>query len=225
VADTASRILLFALIAAASPVALLATVAVLTSRRGRTNGSVYLVGFLLGQSIAFLVALLIGSAATTDRDGNEELAAALELAFGVGLLLLAWPQRRRGGEAAGGPSSRMKAMLDRLRGLRPGTAFSVGVLLGVGGVKRLSITVVAGATVGIAGLLPIQDVLLGLLYVLVAAVLVWVPVGIYLVAGERADRWLESAEEWLTTNERRITFFSTLIFGFLLTSDALVRLV
>ena len=67
----------------------------------------------------------------------------------------------------------MKALLGRLRGLRPGTAFSVGVLLGVGGVKRLSITVVAGATVGIAGLLPIEDVLLGVLYVLVAAVLVW----------------------------------------------------
>jgi hypothetical protein len=225
-ADTASRILLFALVAAASPVALLATVAVLTSRWGRTNGTLYLVGFLAGQSIAFVVALLIGSAATTDRDGNEELAAALELAFGVGLLVLAWPQRRRAETpASGGPSSRMKAMLGRVRGLRPGTAFSVGVLLGVGGVKRLSITVVAGATVGIAGLLPVEDVLLGLLYVLVAAVLVWVPVGIYLVAGERADRWLEFAEEWLTANERRITFFSTLLFGFLLTSDALVRLV
>ena len=103
-ADTASRILVFALVAAASPVALLATGAVLTSRRGRTNGTVYLVGFLLGQSIAFLVAFLIGSAATTNRDGNEELAAALELAFGVGLLALAWPRRhaRRRARCAAG---------------------------------------------------------------------------------------------------------------------------
>jgi hypothetical protein len=225
VADTASRILLFAVIAAASPVALLATVAVLTSRRGRRNGTVYLVGFLLGQSIAFVVALLIGSAATTDRQGNEELAAALELAFGVGLLVVAWPQRRAGADPDAGGPGRVKAMLARLHGLRPGTAFSVGVLLGVGGVKRLSITVVAGATVGIAGLLPIEDVLLGVLYVLVAAVLVWVPVGVYLVAGERADGWLETAQSWLTANERRITFASTLLFGFLLTSDALVRLV
>jgi threonine/homoserine/homoserine lactone efflux protein len=225
VGDTTSRILLFALIAAASPVVLLATVAVLTSRRGRTNGTVYLVGFLLGQSIAFVVALLIGSAATTDRQGNEELAAALELAFGVGLLVIAWPQRRAKAEPKAAGPSRLKAMLARLHGLRPGTAFSVGVLLGVGGVKRLSITVVAGATVGIAGLLPIEDVLLGVLYVIVAAVLVWVPVGIYLVAGERADGWLQAAQGWLIANERRITFASTLLFGFLLTSDALFRLV
>ena len=67
--------------------------------------------------------------------------------------------------------------------------------------------------------------LLGVLYVLVAAVLVWVPVGVYLVAGERAAGWLDAAQGWLTANERRITFVSTLLFGFLLTSDALVRLV
>ena len=77
-------------------------------------------------------------------------------------------------------------MLARLHGLRPGTAFSVGVLLGVGGVKRLTITLVAGATVGIADLLVVEDVLLGVVYVLVAGVLVWLPVGVYLVAGERA---------------------------------------
>lgn len=59
----------------------------------------------------------------------------------------------------------------------------------------------------------------------VAGVLVWVPVGIYLVAGEPAHVWLQAAQGWLTGNERRITFFSTLLFGFLLTSDALFRLV
>ena len=224
-ADTASRILVFALVAAASPVALLATAAVLTSRRGRTNGSLYMVGFLLGQTIAFAVALLIGSAATTNPDGNQELAAALELAFGVGLLVLAWPQRHAQAEPDPAGPSRVKAMLARLHRLRPGTAFSVGLLLGVGGVKRLTITLVAGATVGIAGLAPVEDVLLGVLYVLVAAVLVWVPVGVYLVAGERAAERLEAAQGWLTANERRITFVSTLLFGFLLTTDALFRLV
>ena len=105
-----SRILLFALVAAASPSPCSATAAVLTSRRGRTNGTVYLVGFLLGQSIAFVVALLIGSAATTNRDGNEELAAALELAFGVALLAVAWPWRHASadpnaaGQAGEGPA-------------------------------------------------------------------------------------------------------------------------
>jgi hypothetical protein len=224
VGETASRILLFAIVAAASPVALLATVAVLTSRRGRVNGAGYVTGFVLGQSVAFLAAFLVGSAATTDQPGgHEELGAGMELAFGLALLVLAWPQRRRGSPAPSGGPSRTERLLGRLRGLRPATAFSVGVLLGVGGVKRLSITIVAGATVGIAGLLPVEDVLLGALYVAVAAVVVWLPVGVYLVAGERADRWMRKAEAWVLFNENRLTFFTTLVFGFLLTSDALFR--
>ncbi len=222
--ETAWRILLFALVAGASPIAIVSTLAVLSSRRGRTNGIAFVTGFMLGQTAAFLAAYFVGSAATTDRDPNEHAAAALELAFGLVLLALAWPARRRqGSDAAAGPS-RTKALLARLKGLRPGTALSAGTLLGVGGIKRLTITIVAGATVGIAGLLPVEDLALGLLYVIVAGVLVWVPVGVYLVAGAPADVWMASAEDWLTANERRITFLSTLLFGFLLTTDALTRL-
>jgi Sap, sulfolipid-1-addressing protein len=218
------RILLFALLAAASPVAIVATLAILTSRRGRTNGIAFVVGFLLGQSAAFLAAFLIGSAATTERENNDQLAAVLELVLGIALLAVAWPQRRHGVPSTGSGHPRTKALLDRLRGLRPGTAFVFGTLLGVGGVKRLSITLVAGATVGIANLLAVEELALGVLYVLVAGVLVWLPVGTYVVAGDRAADWMEQAEAWLMANQRRLTFASTLVFGFLLTSDALVRL-
>jgi MFS family permease len=222
--ETTSRILLFALVAGVSPIAIVATLAVLTSRRGRTNGIVFVAGFMLGQTAAFLAAYLVGSAATTDREENVQLAAALELAFGAALLAVAWPQRRHGRVEAAGVPSRTKALLGRLRGLRPSTAFSVGVLLGVGGVKRLSVTIVAGATVGIAALVPAEEVALALLYLLVGGVLVWLPVGVHVVAGGRADAWMAAAEDWLTANERRLGFFSTVIFGLLLTSDALYRL-
>jgi threonine/homoserine/homoserine lactone efflux protein len=223
VGETAWRILLFALVAAASPIAIVSTLAVLTSRRGRTNGIAFVTGFVLGEAAAFLAAFLVGSAVTADREAHEEVATALELAFGLALLALAWLQRRRSAAETGDGRSRTKALLDRLRGLRPGTAFALGTLLGIGGVKRLSITVVAGATVGIANLLPVEELALGALYVVVAGVLVWAPVGVYLVAGAHADEWMRNAEEWLTSNERRLTFVSTLFFGFLLTSDALVR--
>ena len=222
--ETTSRILLFALVAGVSPIAIVSTLAVLTSRRGRTNGIVLVAGFMLGQTAAFLAAYFVGSAATTDREENEQLAAALELAFGAALLAIAWPQRRYGRTEVASAPSRTKALLARLRGLRPSTSFAFGALLGVGGVKRLTITIVAGATVGIASLLPTEEVALALLYLLVAGALVWVPVGVYVVAGARADEWVTAAEEWLTTNERRLGFFSTLVFGVLLTSDALYRL-
>jgi hypothetical protein len=223
VGQTITRILLFALVAGASPVAMVSALAVLTSRRGRANGVSFLAGFMLGQTAAFTAAFLVGSAATTQREVDEHVAAALELAFGLALLIVAWPQRGRG-PGAPGAGSRTRALLGRLRGLRPGTAFAVGTLLGVGGVKRLTITIVAGATVGVASLLLVEELVLGALYVLVGGVLVWVPVCAYLLAGERADGWMRRAERWLTENERRLAFFSTLVLGFLFTTDALVRL-
>jgi threonine/homoserine/homoserine lactone efflux protein len=224
VLQTSSRILLFALVAGLSPVAIVSTLAVLTSRRGRANGTAFLVGFMLGQAAAFSAAYFVGTAATTDTEGNDHAAAALELAFGIFLLAIAWPQRRRPDAGEAGGPSRTKALLERLRGLRPGTAFSVGALLGVGGVKRLSITIVAGATVGVAGLAPAEDLALALLYVLVGAILVWPPIVAYLIAGARAEEGIAAAEDWVTANERRLMFASTVVFGLLLTSDALVRL-
>lgn len=222
---TATRILLYAVVAAASPVGLVATFAVLTSRRGRGNGLAFVAGFVLGQSAAFIVAYIIGSAATAGQAaGHRTFSAALELALGIGLLMLAWPERRREGKARDGPS-RTRALLARLQGLRPRTAFTVGALLGVGGIKRLSITIIAGASVGVAGLAPAEDALLGAIYVVVASVLIWLPITGYLVAGKRASDWMSNADTWLLANERRLTFFSTLLFGLLLTSDALVRLV
>jgi threonine/homoserine/homoserine lactone efflux protein len=221
VAETASRILLFALVAGASPVAIVSTLAALNSRRGRTNGLALVAGFLLGQSVAFLAAFLVGSAAQAGLDADDQ-TAALELAVGLALLAIAWYEWRR---RPAGPNngSRTKALLTGLKGLRPGTAFTFGALLGLGGVKRLSITIVAGATVGVADLVPAEELALGLLYVAVASILVWLPVAVYLVAGAHAAEWMRSAEDWLVAHERRITFVTTLLFGFLLTSDALVR--
>jgi threonine/homoserine/homoserine lactone efflux protein len=223
VAETVWRILLFALLAGLSPIAIVTTFAALGSGRGRTNGIALAAGFLLGQTAALLAAFLVGSAATTGLDANDQVVAVLELVIGLALLAVAWPEWRRRARPDDGRSG-TKALLERLKGLRPGTAFTLGSLLGVGGVKRLSITIVAGATIAVAGLDPGEELVLGLLYIAIGGVLVWLPVAGYLVAGARAEAWMIRAEDWLAVNGRRITFVSTLVFGVLLTSDALARL-
>jgi hypothetical protein len=219
------RILLYALVAGLSPLALLSTLAVLASGRGRTNGSAFGLAFLLAQSTILLIAILVGSAATPDTEpAHQTLAAALELVLGAGLLVLAMRGRRPRAPREGSGESRTRALLARLRGLKPAAAFSVGALLGVGGVKRLTITLLAGATISVAGLIPAEEAALGVLYVVVAGVLVWLPVAVYLIAGERADELAETTEAWLVANQQRATFVSTLVFGLLLIADALIRL-
>jgi Sap, sulfolipid-1-addressing protein len=219
------RILLYALVAGLSPLALLSTLAVLSSGRGRTNGGAFGIAFLFAQSTVLLIAILVGSAATPDTEpAHQTLAAALELVLGAGLLVLGMRGRRTRDPRQGSGESRTRALLARLRDLKPATALALGALLGVGGVKRLTITLVAGATIAVAGLIPAEDAGLAVLYVVVASVLVWLPVSVYLIAGQRADELAETTEAWLVTNEQRATFLSTLVFGLLLIVDGLVRL-
>jgi Sap, sulfolipid-1-addressing protein len=214
VGETASRIALFALVAGVSPIALVATVAVLTSRRGRANGTAFVAGCMLGQSAAFLAAYLVGTAATTDREANEHVAAGMELAFGLALLVLAWPQRRRPrpGDRArpeqngGAPGEAQESAAEhRLRGRHASRRrrHQTAQHHDRGGRPRRHRRPA-----------PVEDLALGLLYVTVAGVLVWLPVSVHLVAGTHADVWMASAQEWLTANERRITFASTVLFGF-----------
>ena len=97
-------------------------------------------------------------------------------------------------------------------------------LLGIGGPKRLTIAIVAATTVSVAGLSTGEEVGLGVIYVLVAGVLVWVPVAMYLVAGQRATGWLGDAQEWLRSNQRAITIYSLVILGSVLVAEALIEL-
>jgi threonine/homoserine/homoserine lactone efflux protein len=224
VSDT-TRILLYALVAGLSPLALLATLAALGSGRGRANGFFFAVGFLLTQTTVLVLAIVLGSAATPDRKrGHPTLAAALEIALGVLLLLYATRGRSRDEPPVRPAESRTKALLDRLSHLRPVTAFSAGALLGVGGVKRLTITLFAGATIALTGFIPAEQAGLGALYIVIASALVWIPVGVYLVAGKRADTWTERTEEWIVANEQRITALSMVAFGLLLIGHGLILL-
>lgn len=223
--NATTQTILYGLIAGLSPLALLATLAVLGSGRGRLNGTLFAVGFLLAQSTVLLIAFLLGAAATPNRDrAHETLTASLGLALGVALIALAARQRSTGesNERVGG--SKTEAFLARLGRLRPATAFSVGGLLGVGGVKRLTITLFAGASIALAGLIPAEELGLGIAYVVLASALVTIPVGIYVIAGSRADAWTASAQEWLIRNDQRLTIVSTLAFGVLLIVHALIQL-
>ena len=222
--NVTTQIFLYALVAGLSPLALLAALTALGSGRGRLNGSAFGIGFVLMQTIVLVLAILLGSAATPDRKrGHDTLTAVLELLLGVLLLFFASQGPLARGTRASPEESRTKAILARLRHLHPVTAFSAGAFLGVGA-KRLTITLVAGATIALAGLIPAEQVGLGALYVVIASLLVWLPVGVYLVAGSRADAWTERTEAWIIVNEQRITAVSSAAFGLLLIGHALILL-
>jgi hypothetical protein len=224
VSDVAT-VLLYALVAAASPLTFAAMLVVLRSGNGRVNGIAFAVGFLVGQSCTCLVAVGIGSLATPGHGhGHDTATAVLALALGALLLVVAWRLRGPSPEQQSQSPPRASALLSRLARLRPLTALSIGTLLGIGGPKRLTITVLVATTISLGGFGLAEQLALVELYVVVASVLVWAPAVAYVIGGERAGDLMARAEAWLAAHQRPLAFGSMLVLGVLLVGEGLVRL-
>jgi hypothetical protein len=218
--DTA-RIVIYGLIAAASPTTVLAVLVVLLSGRGRANGIAFAAGFLFGAVAAFLTAFAVGSTISDQHHGS--IRSYVELALGLALIAVAWRARRPREPTEAGGRAGMEALFGRLEHVRPAVSFSLGVALGVG-TKRLVITAVAATTVALAGLSRAEETGLASLYVVVGGLSVWIPISVYLIAGKRADDWIANAKAWLTANTQNVVSYSSTAFGVVLIGDALVQL-
>jgi hypothetical protein len=226
------QILLYALVAAFSPIVLVTTLTVLLSGRGRLNGVAFAVGFLAAQAIVCGVGFAIGAASTSGPiSGKTAILGVVEVVLGVALLGVAWRQHRHP-ELHRTPRPRprleaMKAKLDlaaRLRHLRPGLSLSLGLLFGVG-LKRLLITLLAVAQINVASRLAIEEAALIVLYIAVASIPVLVPVGTYVVAGRRAEGWVQATKAWLTEHQNDLGLYSTAVVGLMFVIDGVTRFV
>ena len=222
--DAAGHVLFFALAAAASALTLTATLVVLRSRRPRTNGVAFLSGFLLGTTVACGLGLALGQAAVDRLDSHETVETAVTLLLGAALLVVGL-RARHASPRPQSQGSRASAIMAGLANVRPAAAFSMAGLLGFGGPKRLVLTFLAMASVSDAGLGDAADLTLVVVYIAVATALVSVPVGIVIVAGDRAAGLLASGHAWLTGHEAWFRVWLSMGIGVALLVDGAVRLV
>ena len=213
----------YALLAAASAITILATLVVLTSARGRMNGVVFLAGFLVGQSAVFIAGLSVSSSAVPRLEEQSTGIGVFELVLGVALIIAAQIGRSRADPRRPGGSPGTAAMLAKLERIRPATALTAGLALGVG-VKRLIITLFAATAVAAAGLDAGDETRLALLYVGVASLSVWPAVAVRLLFGEHARRWITAAKSWLTANSTKVTLGATLGVGVFFCVEGLISL-
>jgi hypothetical protein len=211
----------YALIAAASPLGLAATLTVLGT--GRVRALAFAAGALAGQLAACAVLVLIGTASVEHRTTRPRVEAILELAIGVALLLFAFRIHRRP-DRPHPHSGRSQEILDRLRRVRPTTAVVAGLALGVGGPKRLVLTGLAAASITAAGVDGGKDAALVVWYCALATVVVWAPVLAEIVVGDRAVDALDAGFRWLTRHQRPVTVTLLLVVGSFLVAHGIALL-
>jgi hypothetical protein len=184
---------------ALSPVPIIAVILMLFSARARTNGPLFLLGWVLGLLVVDVVLLVI---ADTQDMGTERapstVALVIKLVLGLGLLLLAyrnWQKRPRQGEEA--PLPEWMAGIDTFT---PVKSFGLAAVLSGVNPKNLllnaaAVQVIAGSGVG-GGELVVALVV----FLVVASITVAVPVLYYLAGGAGARRpWTGGRRGWRPT--------------------------
>ncbi len=192
------EVLLAAVGIAMSPLSIAAVILVLLRARSGSVGIAYALGWMTGITVVGILILLFGELLLAPE--STPRAALLWLKLLVGLVLIglgAWQLLRpRDDDAAEADPKWMKA----LDGISVPKAFGFAAMWGSLQPKNLALLVAGMVALLQSGLEPWDTWTVFAIFVLVASISVLVPVGYFVVAGERAQPRLDATERWLVRN-------------------------
>jgi threonine/homoserine/homoserine lactone efflux protein len=195
-----------------SPVPIIAAILMLLSPKARVTSVGFLVGWVLGIVVAVVLFTLLASVIPEqDPEGSRPVVGVIELILGVLLLLLAlrqWRSRPKPGQDAVLP--KWMGAIDQMTAIR---GLMLGFLLSAVNPKNLLMAVAAGVAIGSGGLDVGESTIAIVVFTVIAAASVAVPVIAYLIAAERMARPLEALRAWLVQNNATVMSVLLLVIG------------
>lgn len=213
-----------AIAVAISPVPIIAVILMLFSQRARSNGTAFLLGWVLALVVVGSVVLILADLGKVSAGGTPStLAYVLKLLLGLLFLLMAvrqWRSRPKEGEAA-----RMPGWMATIDTFTAGKAFGLSALLAGVNPKNLALTLAAALSIAQANVSGAQPWIALAVFVILASLTVAVPVLYYLLAGPSAEKALASWKSWLVANNATVMFVLLLVLGMLLLGQGLGGLI
>ena len=216
------QLVLYALLAAFSPLAFAATMSVIHAGRRQALG--FGMGFVAAQLLTCSLLVSLDFAAVGSSSGSYPgIRPPLALAAAAVLIWLAGrvdrrPRPRRTQDES---NSRAHALLGRLSRLGFLATLASGALLGIGGPKRLVLTILAAVLISTSGVPGSAQAELVVVYVALATVLVWGPVVFSLVRRDKTEALMKSAQTAASRNQPAVTIYALRGVAALLVIDAI----
>ncbi|MDL9980994.1 GAP family protein [Microbacterium sp. ASV49] len=205
---------------AISPIPIIATILLLLSPRAGRTSTAFLLGWILGITISVVVFTLLGAVIpVADPSASQPIAGTIRIVLGVVLLLLAvrqWRSRPKGDEPATLP-----AWLSAIDSLTVGRAIVLAFLFVAINPKNIVLASGAGITIGAAELTIAATVIAIVVFVIISAASVAIPVIGYFVARDAMSGPLDSLREWLVRNNATIMAVLLLVIGVVLIGEGL----
>jgi threonine/homoserine/homoserine lactone efflux protein len=197
---------------AISPVPIIAAILMLLSPKAKGASVGFLLGWITGIVVAIVVFTLLSSVLPAqDESGSSPVRGVIKIILGALLLFLALRQWR--GRPAEGEQATMPKWMSAIDSMTAGKALGLGFLLSAVNPKNLLMAISAGLIIGGAGLAVGQTVVVIVIFVLLAASTVLIPVVAYLIASERLAGPLDSLRAWLVNNNATIMAVLLLVIG------------
>jgi threonine/homoserine/homoserine lactone efflux protein len=209
---------------AISPIPIIAVILMLLAPKAGSTSTGFLVGWLVGIAGATTLFLLLAGILDEGSSGGPSATASwIKLGLGTLLLLLAagqWRSRPKPGEKPTLP--KWMTAIDRFTA---GKAVGLGFLLSAVNPKNLLMCIAAGSTIAGGGLSTAQDVWSVVVFTVIAASTVAVPVIGYAIARKRMAGPLESLRGWLTAHNVAVMATLLLVISVVLIGKGLSGLV
>jgi threonine/homoserine/homoserine lactone efflux protein len=206
------EILPLALGVAISPIPIIAAILMLLSPKAKGTSVGFLLGWILGILVALVVFILLSSVLTpADPDQPQPIAGTVKILLGLLMLFLAvrqWRSRPRGDDEPALPG--WMAAIDQLTAAK---GFGLGFLLSAVNPKNLLMGAGAGVIIGSAGLTLGSEVVVVIVFTVIAAASVAVPVVGHLVAAKAMAAPLESLRVWLVAHNAVVMAVLLLLIG------------
>ncbi len=219
-----SSILPQAIGVAISPVPIIAVILMLFSRRAKSNGPAFLVGWVLALAVVGSIVLILADLGKVSTAGTPSiLTYVLKLLLGLLFLLLAirqWRSRPKEGE-----EPQMPKWMATIDTITAGRAFGLAALLAGVNPKNLALTLAAALSIAQAGLSGAAPWIVLVVFIILASLTVAGPVLYYLLAGQSAEKTLNTWKAWLMANNATVMFILLLVFGVALIGEGLGGLI
>lgn len=216
-------ILPLALGVAISPVPIIAVILMLFAPRAGSTSAGFLGGWVAGIVVSVVVFVLVAGSLDGDQEGPSTAISWVKLVLGLGFVALAFRQWR--GRPQPGVDAELPGWMKAIDQVTPPKAVGLGFLLSAINPKNLAMAIAAGVAIGGAGLSAGEATVSIVVYVVIAASTVALPVVLYAVAAESMRDPLNQLKSWLETNNATVLTVLLLVIGFMVAGKGIGGLV
>jgi hypothetical protein len=218
--EALGHILPIAVAVALSSVPIMATILILLSKNRNRSSIPFLIGWVLGLALVVVAFTLLAHAVPSSSPKQPQVALAIgQIVIGVALEVFAFVTwRRERGRPAGGIPKWLRAVAS----FGPWSSFGLGFILNLRP-KALLLGAAAGLSLRGDSLTLATTVIVIVIYTVISASTVAIPIVATLVAPKKTEGWLVSTRAWIETNNRIVTILIMMMIGVVIIGNGLTR--